>query len=79
MALLGNIVCKECGQKKSVMYNPAKGPPRVCNDCREIRVADKRKEHFAELDALTVEERLRRIEEWIYDYRPPVHPLDVMF
>lgn len=79
MALLGNITCSDCGQLKSVMYDPAKAPPKVCKDCRAVRVADKRKEHFAALDALSMEERVRRIEEWIYDFKFPVHPSDVRF
>ena len=79
MALLSKIVCEGCGQNKEVMHPASQFPPKVCNECKEKeRLAD-RKLHFQKLDDLTIEARVRRIEEWIYDYKPPVSLRDIKF
>lgn len=70
MSLLSKIKCARCGTTTHVNHSPADPPPEICNVCRGKDVASKRDQHFAELDALSTEERLRRVETWIYDYRP---------
>jgi hypothetical protein len=70
MAVLSMITCEGCGKRAEVNHSPADAPPKFCGECRARALASKRDQHFAELDTLTVEERLRRIEAWIYDYRP---------
>jgi len=42
----------------------------TCPDCRRKEDQAKEDMHFATLDSLTIEERIRRIEEWIYHYKP---------
>ena len=63
------ITCTECGQNKSVIV-PSSGYVTQCGECRAKIQEEARKRHFAELDELSLEERIRKIEEWIYDYRP---------
>lgn len=70
MAVLSQITCEACGAKKDVWHSPSDPRPRVCATCEDKRLTAAREEHFAKLDALTLEERLRRVEGWIYDYRP---------
>lgn len=51
----------------------------ICPACKKVDEAQKREAHFKMLDGLTIEERLRRVEEWIYDYNPPVDPRKTTF
>lgn len=69
MAVLSRITCERCGEKADVMHAPM-DRPKVCGPCVAKELGSKRDQHFAELDALPLEARLRRVEEWIYDYRP---------
>lgn len=66
--------CNVCG--KSFVGGMSQ---RTCNGCRDIKKAELRKEHFANLDLLSMEERLRKVEEWIYDYEPPISVNDIKF
>lgn len=64
--------CSECGdifqciKPMSMDY--------ICSKCDKKQKQLKREAHFKFLDSLTVEQRLRKVEEWIYDYKPAVHP-----
>jgi hypothetical protein len=70
MAVLSRITCKRCGVTTEVSHSPVDAPPEICGTCRKADMASARDQHFAKLDALSIEDRLRRVEEWIYDYRP---------
>jgi hypothetical protein len=70
VARLVDIFCMVCECRKTVCVSSSDMPPMSCDDCIEKDVKAKRVTHFAELDKLTIEQRLRKIEEWIYDYRP---------
>ena len=64
------ITCTACGENKNVIV-PSSGPRTSrCHDCEAAYNAEQRANYFAELDNLTLEERVRRIEEWIYEYKP---------
>jgi len=52
---------------------------RECNNCKNAAKIALREKHFDELDNMTLEERLRRVEEWIYDYQAPISPWDMKF
>lgn len=45
----------------------------TCRECASKDADRKRREHFGKLNALTIEERLRLIEEWQYQQQinPP--------
>lgn len=44
----------------------------ICRDCAGKDTSRKRREHFGRLNALTIEERLRRLEE--IDYNDSINP-----
>ena len=71
MALLVACTCKHCHKGFQGVTSHSSRTPDECSECHQARIDMERREHFGGLDALSVEERLRRIETWIYDYRPP--------
>lgn len=74
MAYLIWIICKKCGKESQVAVNSGMPAPSLCDECQQKDINKKRREYFHGLDGLTIEERLRRIEEWIYDYKPYKEP-----
>lgn len=77
MAVVSQIKCEACGLESHVSHSPARPKPKVCHSCARKAATKTREDALAELAALPTEERLQRIEAWIYDYRPPV-PLSEM-
>ena len=77
MAVLSQITCTGCGVRTHVSHRPGDAPPQKCGACRKRDLDALRKAHFDELATMPMEERLRRVEEWIYDYKPHV-PLSEM-
>lgn len=73
MALQSQISCTRCKQTKNVVHR-AGDFPNICHDCRGKEADDKRASTLTKIAALPVEERLARIEAWIYDYRPTYVP-----
>jgi len=73
MAVLSRITCERCGQAADVMHAPM-DRPKVCGTCTAKAAESKRDQHLSDLAALSLEERLRRVEAWIYDYRPQWAP-----
>lgn len=70
MALLVNIVCQDCGHESDEVVAAGSVTPNVCSGCNSLAGARQRAMHLGGLKALTIEQRLERIEEWIYDYKP---------
>ena len=70
MACLTEIRCAECGQTKQVLASYGQ-PVTECDECREKEKVQKRRTHFAGLKALSLEERIDKLEQWVYDYEPP--------
>jgi len=69
MALVTEILCQRCFQHKIATH--ASGVyPTECDDCTTNSREFKRAQHFAKLNSLTMDERVRKIEQWIYDYQP---------
>ena len=79
MAYIYNIFCPSCQQTKQVAVDSYSTHPTMCNECLADKLKNVRAKHFTELDCLTLEERVRRIEEWIYDFKFPVNITDVRF
>lgn len=79
MARIRTIVCIACGREDMIAVNSGIPDPIVCNACKKLENDCKRREHFHGLDGLTIEERLRKIEKWIYDYKPTVDPMNVRY
>lgn len=74
MSLCRTITCSRCGQEREVWFSASNGLPSVCHDCLSDEAAAKKKQALAELAALPIEQRIARIEEWIYDYKPQYVP-----
>jgi hypothetical protein len=74
MAYLDTIFCPRCKEQKRVMRGAGRPAPTYCGDCQRAIDAEAEEKHFAELDALPLEERLRRVEKWIYHYQPRYVP-----
>lgn len=70
MAILSKITCEQCSVTTHVSHSPADPAPKLCGACQGKNAEEKRRQALDRLAALPVEERLRRIEAWIYDYRP---------
>lgn len=77
MAVVSQITCEQCGTTTHVGHSPANLAPKVCGPCRGKEAKSKRDEHLAAMAALPIEQRIARIEAWLYDYEPPV-PLSEM-
>lgn len=74
MAYIGlPVTCHVCKNTYAPINNNG------CPHCVQIEKEAKRKAHFAALDQLTLEERIRKIEEWIYSYKPPKSTGDTFY
>ena len=71
MTFMMNTQCSQCHLMKYLVVN---GGPHLCEDCLKLNAEEKKRKYFEELDKLTPEERMRRIEEWIYEYKPKYVP-----
>lgn len=78
MAISTKITCIVCKQEKQVMHNSGEPAPRICDSCRQAEREKKKQEYLAGLEKLEMLERIRRLEELVYDhgrvphgYQPP--------
>lgn len=62
---LTSTICKECGD--SFAGNAFEGHD-TCPACESAREDKAKADHFAELDKLTLEERVRKLEEQMYNH-----------
>lgn len=65
--------CQKCGEVKE--HHTTNFYISVCPYCERKDVEKKEREYFEALDSLSMEERIRKIEKWIYDYKPPSNPM----
>lgn len=79
MAVVSQITCAGCGFVSHVSHSPSDAPPKVCHQCARKSAEQVRAEKLKALGELPIEERLARIEAWIYDYRPPRSINDMVF
>lgn len=79
MAYARTVRCGQCHNEYSEVTPPTWPYEHTCPACKQVQAASARKAHFDHLDTLSIEERIRRIEEWIYNYKPPVSTRDVYF
>lgn len=70
MALTRTIICSVCGKEKKISYTHSNWGQTVCDSCRRLQDTSTKKKHLDILDTLTLSERVRIIEEWIYNYEP---------
>jgi hypothetical protein len=67
MARLVNVFCISCGLLKQVAIGSGEVSPSLCLDCQKKEEDKRRRQYLKGLEGLTVEERLARIEELLYD------------
>jgi hypothetical protein len=64
MAYVDYWTCLKCGgSKHSVVPSDY-----ICSLCTQTERERKRREHFGTLDACSIAERLRKVEEWQYSH-----------
>jgi hypothetical protein len=78
MAVLRSFTCRKCG-KPTREARCSGDYSDICGACTAKEANQKRREFLAGRAALSVEERLALLEEWIYDYRPPRSIHDTFF
>jgi predicted nucleic acid-binding Zn-ribbon protein len=67
MTYMGNTrTCLECGGN---YYEGGNNTPNGCPRCAEVDADKLKRKHFEKLDAMTLEERIRRIEEIQYNHQ----------
>jgi len=79
MAYTETIICKECKKEATVLCQAGKADPTICESCTQKAIRAKRILYLGNLEKLTIEARIRKIEEWIYDYKPPIDPMSIRF
>ncbi len=73
MAISTMIICTACKQSKNVMHDPGRLAPSVCDSCRNEESENEKLEYLVELKELSMEERVRRLEEQAYDHKKVAH------
>lgn len=79
MAYIDTIFCTRCQERRQVLCSANKALPSLCDRCKQLEEDEKYKKHCEHLDSLTIEERVRKIENWIYNYKPYDNPFDMRF
>ena len=79
MAHMGQeTTCMACG-KTYIPISSGGGPYSGCPHCKKIEEEEKEADYFAGLDELSTEERIRKIEKWIYHFKSPTRRRDTLF
>jgi len=73
MAIIVSIHCNVCKKKKNVTVGGADLHPIVCAECRVKQENQDEIAHFARLDGMSVEDRLREMEVWVYKHKKQKH------
>lgn len=79
MAVNKQCLCIKCMKGFTAICNPTDHPSE-CPDCKNKENETKERIHFAELDTLTLDERVRRIEKRLYSRNikiKPFNPTDI--
>ncbi len=79
MALVVEIDCGICGRHETTTISSGGVRPEICSGCQKATEDSLRMRHFQGLDAMAINDRLRRVEKWIYDYKPPINPLNIRY
>ena len=74
-----NTKCPQCENTYTPMFADGSTASSGCPFCNEEAAAKKHREYFEKIDAQSMEERVRHIEEWIYNYKPPRNIEDMKF
>ena len=67
MAMVVYHRCTKCHQYKQTSTQSGAPHPLMCYKCSSELKSNKREEYLEALDGLTIEQRIRNIEELLYD------------
>lgn len=67
MAIRSTIQCQTCGEQKEVWHPASEAAPDTCADCKARELEKAKYLYMVELGKLGLEERVQRIESYIYD------------
>jgi len=70
MALRIAAYCYNCKRSFVDVVSSDHAGRHLCPECKKLEEDANYKVYFDKLDSLTIEERLRKVEEWIYNYKP---------
>lgn len=79
MAYIETFICRTCLKNVQGAIGSGQTTPTQCHSCKSKESDDKRAQFLKGLEALTIEERLKKVEAWIYDYKVPINPIDIRF
>jgi len=79
MAIITTMFCGVCKETKPTSVGSSQATPMICCSCAKKIADEKRRLHFHGLDGLTIEERLRKVEEWIYNYKVPIDSRNIRY
>jgi len=72
--ILRTIHCFSCLQPRQVSVGSGQPLPNVCDICARTEAQVKLAGYLDDLSKLSLDDRLRRIEKWIYEYKPYKEP-----
>lgn len=68
MALTKRAICQECKKETTIIIDFTKKNNSICPACTLKANEQAKQEYLNELKMLSIEERLARIEKWLYKY-----------
>ncbi len=74
MALVTTRNCTTCNESFAAVNEQIE-----CTNCQTAAKVALREKHFEALDNMTIEQRLRLVEGWIYNYQTPRDPWTMKF
>ncbi len=79
MALTTSFICCVCHKEKYEISHFVEPTKYQCQSCYTKELQIKRSIFLNGLQLLSLEERISRIEAWIYDYKPPININDIKY
>ena len=77
MAFITTIYCHTCGQSKQEVASNEY--PSTCGECISKANTKQHREWIAGREGLTIEERIREIEEWMYQHNTTHVPKSIIY
>lgn len=78
MAVMVTFRCMQCGETRHEARS-SDDHSNICSKCKREEADQKRREFLGGRAALSVEERLALIEQWMYDHRSPLNPRNTVY
>lgn len=73
MAYLTTIMCTQCGQTRQAAVSGGESYPVLCTECRSKNAIQERLQFLKGLEGLSFEERLKKLEEFMYEHSRQFH------